>query len=76
METYTQIFDEDGKLENLEKFASLNGPRHYGLQPNSDTITLEKTSWTAPEEVLFDGPEERALIYRGGEQIPWKVVSA
>lgn len=76
METYTQIFEEDGKLDNLEKFASLNGPKHYGLPPNRDTITLEKISWTAPEEVKFDGPEERAFIYRGGEQIPWKVVSA
>lgn len=76
IETYAQIFDEDGKLENLEKFASLNGPKHYGLPPNSGTITLEKISWTAPEEVLFDGPEERALLYRGGEEIPWKVVSA
>ena len=71
-----KIFEEDGKLENFEAFASLNGPKHYGLPPNADTITLEKTSWKAPEEVLFDGPEERALIYRGGEDIPWKVVSA
>ncbi|MBX9757257.1 MAG: dihydroorotase [Beijerinckiaceae bacterium] len=76
IETYAQIFEEDGKLENFEAFASLNGPKHYGLKPNADTITLEKTTWKAPEEVLFDGPEERALIYRGGEDIPWKVVNA
>ncbi|QJP16014.1 dihydroorotase [Starkeya sp. ORNL1] len=74
IETYAQVFDEDGKLDKLEAFASLNGPRHYGLAPNEDTITLERQNWTAPEEILVDGPEERALIYRGGETIPWRVV--
>jgi dihydroorotase len=74
IETYAQVFDEDGKLDKLEAFASLNGPRHYGLAPNEETITLERQNWTAPEEILVDGPEERALIYRGGETIPWRVV--
>jgi hypothetical protein len=25
--------------------------------------------------VMVDGPEERALVFRGGEQIEWKVVA-
>jgi hypothetical protein len=29
-----------------------------------------------PQEVKVDGPDERALIYRGGETIEWKVVSS
>jgi dihydroorotase len=74
IETYAQVFDEDGKLDKLEAFASLNGPKHYGLAPNEETITLERQNWTAPEEILVEGPEERALIYRGGESIPWRVV--
>ena len=76
IETYAQIFDEDGALDRLEAFASLNGPAHYGLPPNEGVITLERASWTAPEEMKIDGPEERALIYRGGETIPWRVVDA
>jgi len=76
IETYAQVFDEQGKLQNLEAFASLNGPRHYGMEPNSETITLEKQDWVAPEEIKVAGPEERALIYRGGETIPWKVVQS
>lgn len=76
IETYAQVFEEEGKLGNLEAFASLNGPNHYGLPPNKATITLEKTPWTAPEAIKVEGPEERALIYRGGETIPWRVVSA
>jgi dihydroorotase len=42
---------------------------------NSETITLERSQWTAPEEIRIDGPEERALVHRGGEKIQWKVVS-
>ena len=47
---------------------------HYKLPPNEERITLEKVSWTAPEEIKVAGPDERALVYRGGETIEWKVV--
>jgi dihydroorotase len=76
IETYAKVFEEEGALDKLEAFASLNGPRHYRLPPNEERITLEKSPWTAPQEVNVDGPDERALIYRGGETIEWKVVSS
>jgi dihydroorotase len=75
IETYAQVFEEEGALDKLEAFASLNGPKHYRMPPNEEKITLEKTSWTAPEEVKVIGPDERALIYRGGETISWKIVN-
>lgn len=75
LETYVQVFEEEGALDKLEAFASLNGPKHYRMPPNEATITLEKTPWTAPEEVKVPGPDERALIYRGGETIAWQVVN-
>lgn len=75
IETYAKVFAAAGRLDKLEAFASLNGPKHYGLAPNSETITLEQGSWTAPEEMRVDGPDERALVYRGGETIEWRVVS-
>jgi dihydroorotase len=76
IETYAKVFAEEGKLENLEKFASLNGPAHYKLPPNKGKLTLERTQWTVPEEIAVSGPEERALVYRGGETVPWKVAGA
>ena len=76
IESYAKVFAQAGKLDNLERFASLNGPKHYGLPANTDTITLEQTTWTAPEEVRVDGPDERALVYRGGEAIEWCVAHA
>ena len=75
IETYAKVFEEEGALDKLEAFASLNGPKHYRMPPNEETITLEKTPWTAPQEVKVAGPDERALVYRGGETIEWKVVA-
>ncbi len=76
IETYAKVFEEEGALDKLEAFASLNGPKHYRLAPNQDMITLEKSAWRAPEEVEVEGPDERALVYRGGEAIEWKVVAS
>ena len=75
IETYTKVFEEEGALDKLEAFASLNGPAHYGLPPNDDTITLEQSPWTAPDEIRVEGPDERAIVYRGGETIQWRVVA-
>ena len=75
IETYAKLFDGAGALDKLEAFASLNGAAHYGLEPNTETITLERADWTAPEEVAVAGPEERAIVYRGGETIQWRVVA-
>ena len=75
IESYAQVFAEENALDKLEAFASLNGPKHYRLQPNTETITLERNEWTAPEDIRIDGPEERALVHRGGETIPWKVMA-
>ena len=76
IETYARVFEEEGALDKLEAFASLNGPKHYRLPPNEERITLEKSPWTAPEEVKVEGPDEKALVYRGGETIEWKVVAS
>jgi dihydroorotase len=76
IETYAKVFEEEGRLDKLEAFASLNGPAHYGLPPNEDRITLERTSWAVPEQISVEGPDERVLIYRGGETLPWRVVES
>ncbi len=75
IETYAKVFEEEGALDKLEAFASINGATHYKLPVNTETITLEKTPWVAPEEVKVDGPDERAIVYRGGETIEWKVLN-
>ncbi len=73
LEAYAEIFDAEGRLDRLEAFASFNGPRHYGLAPNTDTVTLVRSDWMAPDEIPVAGPEERVMVYRGGETVPWKI---
>ena len=75
IESYAQVFAEENAMDKLEGFASLNGPAHYGLPANSETITLETAPWNAPEEIRVEGAEEKALVHRGGETIPWRVVA-
>ena len=36
------VFEAAGKLENLERFTSLNGPAFYGMAANQNTVTLVK----------------------------------
>ena len=42
MSCLAHVFEEEGALDRLEAFASLNGPAWYGLPVNDDTITLRK----------------------------------
>ena len=38
IELYAQVFDQENALDQLETFASLNGPAFYGLAPNQATL--------------------------------------
>ena len=72
IELYTEVFDAANKLENLEKFASFNGPDFYRLPRNTGTITLEKMSWEVPANYPFgDG---YLIPLRAGEAIAWRMV--
>lgn len=42
MSILAEVFEREGKLENLEKFSSINGPTFYKLPLNEATITLRK----------------------------------
>jgi dihydroorotase len=71
VELYAEVFEQEGKLENLEGFASQNGPDFYGLPRNTDTITLEKEEWNVPETMPFGS--DIVVPIRGGETVSWKV---
>lgn len=55
MELYAKAFDQAGKLDELEGFASVHGPAFYGLPQNADTITLVRQAWTVPAELSVAG---------------------
>jgi len=78
IELYAQVFDELGCLDHLENFLSINGPRFFGIEPSSETITLTKKDWQIKEPVVTEegvniwpvAHKERGL---GGETIHWHV---
>lgn len=74
LELYAEAFEAAGRLENLEKFASFNGPDFYGLPRNRETITLEKRASTAPLE--FIAGEEILVPLRAGESLQWKLAAS
>ena len=72
IELYAEVFAEANALDKLEAFASFNGPDFYNLPRNSDTITLEKSSWDVPASLEFG--HSQVVPIRAGEQLLWQVI--
>jgi len=72
LELYTQVFEEEGALDRLEAFASLNGPAFYRLPPNERRVTLRRESWIVPDCI---GEGDGAVSpFRAGESLRWRLV--
>ncbi len=71
LELYATAFAEVGRLENLEAFASLNGPAFYGLAPASETITLDEESWRVPEN--YGLGRRQVVPMWSGQVIDWRL---
>ncbi len=72
LELYAEAFDSVGALDQLEAFASFNGPDFYRLPRNSGTVTLRRESWTVPATLAYldDAP---LVPLRAGETLDWKL---
>lgn len=75
IELYAQVFDDEGALGNLEKFASLNGPAFYGLPPNEATITLARKPFDVAAEVKVDSLDETLRPFLAGESLRWSLIN-
>jgi len=72
LELYAEVFEEEGALDRLEAFASLNGPRFYGLAPNDDRITLVRQATPIPAAIaIADG--RTVTPFRAGGTARWAV---
>jgi dihydroorotase len=67
LESYATVFDEDDALDRLEAFASVNGPRFYGLPLNEETLTLERAEVEVPEEI------HGVVPFHAGETLRWRL---
>ncbi len=72
LEIYADIFDRLGALDRFEAFASLNGPRFYGLPPNAGTVTLERADTIIPD--CIGAAVGGVKPFRAGETIRWRMV--
>ena len=72
IELYAQVFEELNALDKLEGFASLHGPKFYGLPVNTETITLEKSPWTVPDEIALPAGDSIVPFF-AGQTVNWKL---
>jgi dihydroorotase len=75
---YAEVFEAEDALDNLEGFASMHGPRFYGLPINEQTVMLRRTPDTdSPALVVPDGAADPDLdgvvVFRGGGETKWRV---
>ncbi|MGQ3674486.1 dihydroorotase [Xanthobacter sp. TB0139] len=68
----TEVFEQDGALDRLEAFMSLNGPAFYGLPANEERITLVKGEAQAhPGKIAT--PDGMLTIFDPGFPLHWRV---
>ncbi|HEY6047703.1 MAG TPA: dihydroorotase [Sphingomicrobium sp.] len=69
LESYLAVFEEEDALGRFEAFASLNGPRFYGLPVNEETITLKRDKVHVPDEI--DG----VVPFHAGQPLRWQLLA-
>ncbi len=71
IELYTEVFEQENSLDQLETFASKNGAQFYGLPVNQCKVTLKKNPWTLPQSLSFG--QETLVPLCAGEVIQWQI---
>ncbi|MEM7280811.1 MAG: dihydroorotase [Pseudomonadota bacterium] len=74
IELYAKVFEAADALDQLEAFASLNGPNFYGLKLNTETITLARETWQLPKELPFTG-DDKLIPLLADDTLDWKLVT-
>ena len=69
--SYVLTFDEEDALDKLEGFASLNGPRFYGLPVNEEKITLTRKDQSVPERITLSDTD--IIPFHAGETLGWSI---
>jgi dihydroorotase len=72
LESYAGAFEAEGALDRLEAFASVNGPRFYGLPLNEKMVTLERSPVEVPERI--ESEEIELVPFHAGETLRWRLL--
>lgn len=73
MECLAQVFEEENALDQLEAFASLNGPRFYRLPLNDGQVTLTKGEPSIPQRVEVAGMDDGIRVFTPPEPLTWRL---
>jgi dihydroorotase len=74
IELYAEAFEQAGKLDKLQAFASERGPDFYGLPRNRDLVALERMEWRPPASYPYADSE--IVPFRAGELVAWRLKDA
>jgi dihydroorotase len=69
------VFEEEGALDRLEAFVSLNGPAFYGLPPNDTTITLAKRTDPVAYPARIETGAGPVTVFDPGFPLHWRVLN-
>jgi dihydroorotase len=69
-----EVFEQDGALDRLEAFASLNGPAFYRLPPNEARITLTRGAAVAYPAKIETG-DGAVTVFDPGFALHWSVTA-
>ena len=72
IELYAEAFEQAGRLDRLQAFASERGADFYGMPRNTSKITLVRTPWTPPASYPLG--QEEIVPFRAGEAIAWRLI--
>ncbi|MBX9747074.1 MAG: dihydroorotase [Hyphomonadaceae bacterium] len=73
LESYAKVFDEEGAMDRFEAFASVNGPRFYGLPLNEERVTLERAGQIVPERISAGDTE--IVPFHAGATLGWRLAT-
>ena len=69
LELYAEVFEEENALDQLEAFASFNGPDFYRLPRNSGSVILTKDTQSIPEALQLG--DSKVVPIRAGNSVSW-----
>ena len=70
LESYAQVFEEEGALDRFEGFASEHGARFYGMPLNDGIVTLVRAETEVPDEL------EGLVPFHAGQALRWRLADS
>jgi dihydroorotase len=71
LQVLTELFDKNGKLENLNAFVSLNAQNIYDFKPVEKTIKLVQKDFVVPQIYTYNS--ENVVPMYAGETLAWSI---